>query len=163
MPEVSSTAKAPMLSGIIGTTLGIAGVLGPIIGGAITDHSKGFPKWIFLLNVPAGGVIIALLFLVLPRNVYGFPPRVSWRTFDFIGSILGLGATVMLVFALEQGGAQVFPWRSATIIGTLTASGICAIGALIWSWYLSTKPEWAVKPLFPARLFTKRVMCVGIM
>ena len=155
-------ARLSMTSALIGVSLGLSGILGPIIGGAITTHSDGFPKWVFLLNVPVAGVVVIALLLAWPRKVAGFPPLVSWRTMDFGGAVLLLGATIMFVFALEQGGAQVYPWDSPTIIGTLTASGVCAIALVVWSWYLAVKYKGAVKPLMPARLFTHRVMCVGI-
>ncbi|KAI9727331.1 MAG: hypothetical protein M1828_006950 [Chrysothrix sp. TS-e1954] len=162
LPEVMPPSMLAATSGLIGASLGLAGILGPLIGGGITTHSEGFPKWVFLLNVPAAGVVIIALLLAWPRNVAGFPPRVSWRTMDFVGAALLLGTTVMFVFALEQGGAQVFAWDSPTIIGTLTASGFCGIALILWSWYLAKKPDMIIKPLLPARLFTHRVMCTGI-
>jgi MFS family permease len=47
-PEITPPNLFPIVAGIIGAVLAIAGVLGPILGGVITHESTW--RWIFLLK-----------------------------------------------------------------------------------------------------------------
>ena len=55
-----------------GLASGIAAVVGPLLGGFITDHFAW--NWIFLLNVPVGLVVLAIV-LSLIVAMFLRPPR----------------------------------------------------------------------------------------
>ncbi|KAF8428212.1 hypothetical protein EV426DRAFT_631497 [Tirmania nivea] len=101
----------------------LSSVLGPVVGGAITDEAHW--RWVFWINV------------------YQAVSRI-----DIGGTVLSLVFSILLVFALEEGGVD-FSWSSATIIATLTVSVVCFIPFVLWE-------EWV--PIFPMRLSKHRVI-----
>src|ERR1700729_3503928 len=63
-----------MIVGIYGGLAGLAGAMGPIIGGAVT---QGFDwHWIFWINVPIGAVVLPLTMRLLPDS-HGAPGRLD--------------------------------------------------------------------------------------
>lgn len=47
-------ARRPVYMGLFGTTFGIANVVGPLMGGALTDYLSW--RWCFYINLPIGAV-----------------------------------------------------------------------------------------------------------
>lgn len=112
---------------------------------------------------PGGALAIALLAFSIPFSFpYGssnnfFHSIVSgkaWRRVDFVGAFLSLAASVLIIFALEQGGV-VYPWDSAAIVTTLVLSGILWLGFITWERQLS-KGNGVCEPIFPWRLVHDR-------
>ena len=77
----------------MGSSLGFA--LGPVVGGILTDLLSW--HWIFLINVPLGLIIIALLLKVLPADE-GY----NGNKIDITGAALLLAAIIFGVLALER-------------------------------------------------------------
>ncbi|VCU70432.1 putative transport protein HsrA [Pigmentiphaga humi] len=73
----------------------VAPVLGPPLGGFITEHFGW--RWIFYLNVPLGVIGLAAAWMIIPGVAE--PAR---RRFDLRGFLLCGTATFSLLFALEQ-------------------------------------------------------------
>ena len=61
--------KRPAYSGNFGVVFGLSSVLGPLLGGALTQHLSW--RWCFLINLPTGAVaVVALLFILkLPSSL----------------------------------------------------------------------------------------------
>ncbi|KAJ6151369.1 hypothetical protein N7470_007963 [Penicillium chermesinum] len=89
--------KRPMYNGIFGSTYGISSIIGPLIGGLFTSHVTW--RWCFYINLPIGGVVIAILviFLQLPPIIKS---ESDCKTFiqhmDPLGIISFLPATLKL-------------------------------------------------------------------
>ncbi|PYH88111.1 MFS general substrate transporter [Aspergillus ellipticus CBS 707.79] len=140
-------------------------VLGPLFGGAITQHTTW--RWVFLLNVPPAVIAGIVLVIVLPNRFphHNTPPtsklsilqgtkRVLRRA-DILGSLLLLAATLLLVTALEEADEE-YSWKSAFTIALLTISGILWIMFFLWE-RLVTLREGLVEPVFPWRFMKNRV------
>ncbi|WP_187270702.1 MFS transporter [Lacisediminihabitans profunda] len=73
--------------GMFSSIFPIGGVIGPALGGIIVTFTSW--RWIFLVNVPIGVVLIVLGVIFFPKNVPGERQR-----FDLIG-IIALGAAII--------------------------------------------------------------------
>ncbi|KAI0148009.1 MFS general substrate transporter [Hypoxylon sp. NC0597] len=107
--------KRPMFQGIFGTVFGVSSVMGPLVGGAFTDHVTW--RWCFYINLPVGAVaVICLLIVKLPSR----PPQPAkfWEHFirlDPLGTFFFVPSIICLLLALQWGGST-YSWSSWRII-----------------------------------------------
>lgn len=78
----------------------------------------------------------------------------SLRRVDFIGTLLLVGANLLLVTALLEASTD-YTWSSAVTIALLTLSAILWVCFVVWE-YFATKETWAMEPVFPFRFITNR-------
>ncbi|KAJ4147766.1 hypothetical protein LMH87_002272 [Akanthomyces muscarius] len=160
--EVGPSHRPSLIGAMIGATLTIAFVLGPIIGGVVVQFSDW--RWLFNINIPFG--LVAMLAIT---NFW--PPEkaahmLSWQAFtsiDFIGSVTLLCSSGLLVFAIQQAGSQIYAWSSPEIIITLTISAICWMLFVLWQILLELKMYGGIQPIFPIRLMRRRVYFAGLL
>ena len=167
IPEITPRKHFATMSAATGVVFAISSVLGPVLGGVISQESSW--RWIFLLNVPCGVVALIILLLTWPSppnpypNLYA-PLRALVHHVDFFGTFLLLSASVLLVFALEQAGAAEYAWDSPAIISTLTISGACFLGLFAWITFLSFMGgKVPINPILPARLLTNRILISAVL
>jgi EmrB/QacA subfamily drug resistance transporter len=133
--------------GIITSTFGLASVVGPSLGGFMTD-SLGW-RSVFYVNLPIGILAIAVLLFTLPANL---SPRASQVRIDWAGAAtITLGISALLL-AVEWGG-DAMPWTSPTILGLLIFSG-----ALLAAFVVIERR--APEPLMPLDLSKLRPMAI---
>jgi MFS family permease len=87
--------------GLIVAVFGLATIIGPILGGWITDN-WGW-RWVFYVNMPVGAIAILTAGLVLPRLV-----RRTQHTIDYLGAITLIAWSVPLL-PLSPGLAHNMP------------------------------------------------------
>jgi EmrB/QacA subfamily drug resistance transporter len=87
-------AQRGRMLGLIGAVFGIAFLVGPLLGGVLLEWSW---RWLFVINVPIGAVLIALGLRHLPQTR---APRPA--AFDFLGAALLSLALAALDFGLSQ-------------------------------------------------------------
>ncbi len=113
--------------GLMGLTMIVAPILGPTLGGFITDNFSW--RWIFFMNVPVG----VMAFWLVGRMVQD-PPHAKAQglvSIDFIGLsliVLGLGA---LQIMLDKGQQEDWFASNFIIFFALTAAS-CITAAVIW-------------------------------
>ncbi|KAH7157524.1 major facilitator superfamily domain-containing protein, partial [Dactylonectria estremocensis] len=160
--EVGPSHRPSLIGAMVGATLAVAFMLGPIIGGAISQLSDW--RWLFNINVPFGLVTILCITNLWPQE--DVAPFFSWKAFtsiDFIGSATLLTSSGFLVFAVQQAGSQTFEWNSPEIISALAISGVSSAVFVWWEILLETKQYRRIEPIFPIRLMLRRVYSAGLL
>ncbi|KAI0100350.1 major facilitator superfamily domain-containing protein [Nemania sp. FL0031] len=108
--------KRPMFQGLFGTIFGLASVLGPLVGGALTDAATW--RWCFYINLPIGAVAVICLVFILKPSRYPHPPVPVWehiRRLDPLGTFFFIPSIVTLLVALQWGGST-YAWSNWRII-----------------------------------------------
>lgn len=99
---------------------------------------------------PAVAVAFAILFFSIPNiNQVRFD-RENLRRIDIGGGFLSVAWSILVVFALQEGGAA-YPWKHGIILGTLI-SGIFALFLFAgYEWFIARTSK-IIEPIFPLRL-----------
>lgn len=145
--RVRSIYMAPM-----GALFGVSSVLGPLLGGWLTDSVSW--HWVFFINLPLAIAawigVWALMRLPKPEG----KPNIDWLGL----SLLDAGAVAIVLWASWAG--QQFHWVSWESASLLGAAAVC--WALLWP-----VEKRAVEPILPVSLLFNRtfVVCtlVGIL
>ncbi|UKZ75549.1 hypothetical protein TrVFT333_003236 [Trichoderma virens FT-333] len=145
--DLFSMRKRGMYFGILGMVWALASAIGPILGGVFT--SKVSWRWCFYINLPLGGIGLLILIFVLKLHNPRTPIKQGLAAIDWVGNVLIIGGTLMLLFGLEFGGVQ-FPWKSAAVI-CLIVFGFITIA--LFGIYENRVAKF---PVMPTRLFRGR-------
>ncbi|KAJ7224091.1 MFS general substrate transporter [Mycena pura] len=130
LSDIVSLRDRGKYSSVIGGCWGVANVIGPLVGGILSD--KATWRWCFWINLPTGGIAgIMLLFLNLnPVKKLTFAEFL--QKFDFLGvSLLICGTGMFLAgFSIASDNG----WNDRTTIGLVIAGPvILALAAVVES------------------------------
>ncbi|OJJ06466.1 hypothetical protein ASPVEDRAFT_200448 [Aspergillus versicolor CBS 583.65] len=122
---------------LIGMVMGISQfglVIGPLIGGVLTQYSTW--RWCFYINLPVGALVgLLLLFVRIPDETRKpeakVVARVMHKELDLVGFALFAPAAIMLLLALQYGGNQ-YSWNSSQVIGLLVGSVVTFVVFVLW-------------------------------
>ncbi|GAA1031618.1 hypothetical protein GCM10009565_72820 [Amycolatopsis albidoflavus] len=138
---------------VFGPVLGLGGVLGPVLGGALVDWDLFGLGWrlVFLVNVPVGLAAWALAWRLVPRGEGTRTVRV-----DVVGAVLVAAASALLVLPLNEGQSSGWPlwtWLS------LSAAALGYAGFALWQRRTVRRGR---APLVTPSLFGKSAFTVGL-
>jgi MFS family permease len=150
--------ERPMYIGMTGLVWGLGTALGPIVGGAFADSSAGW-RWAFYINLVIGGLWAPVYIFLLPAS----KPRPSdssielWKTLDWVGVVLSIGAFVTGTVAIAFGGI-IYPWCSGQVISLFVISGLLFIAFGVQQ----TKAWFTTKELrlFPVQFVLNKDLCI---
>ncbi|HUG05407.1 MAG TPA: MDR family MFS transporter [Candidatus Limnocylindria bacterium] len=107
------------IQGIFGGIFGVASVLGPTIGGYLTDN-VGW-RWVFYVNIPVGILALAVVFVTMSRTRHS----ASWRDIDFLGA--GLLAATLVPLLVGFSIMRDHALGSPEVVGLLGFGAVMAV------------------------------------
>jgi EmrB/QacA subfamily drug resistance transporter len=144
--DVFPPAERGRWMGLMTGVFAAASVLGPLIGGTLTDHVDW--RWVFYVNLPLGGVSLLFVFFGMPSIRPEKKPNIDYR-----GLVLLSATTVPMLLAFSWAGDR-YAWISPEVIGFLAWAAI----ALCLFTYFELRTE---EPLLPMQLFKIRAFTVS--
>ena len=140
-------AERGKYQGLITAVFGLSAIVGPILGGFITDNLSW--HWIFYINLPLGIPVILLFIRFFPR----VRPSGLKHQLDLPGLAVLILAVVPLMLGLSWGGVQ-YAWASPQVIGALAMSAIMVVLFVVVE-------SRAAEPIMPLGIFRNRVVTVS--
>ena len=107
--------------GLLGGVFGLSSVIGPTLGGVVTDHLSW--HWIFFINLPLGVPVIGLFMAFFPQS----HPSGGRQHLDYLGIATLMLTVIPLLLAFSWGGVQ-YEWDSGQVLGLLAFSALAAAG-----------------------------------
>jgi len=144
--DVFPPAQRAKFIGVLMSVFGVATIIGPLLGGWITDNFSW--RWVFYVNLPVGIVAIAFCLVALPGHVTLRKHRV-----DYEGSALLVTAAVPLLLGFSWAGTT-FAWMSWQVIGAWVFSAVAWVAFVLWEFR-------AREPVINPHLFTNRIFTVS--
>ncbi|HEY6412014.1 MAG TPA: MDR family MFS transporter [Ktedonobacteraceae bacterium] len=117
--DIFPPAERGKWQGLIVAVFGLASIIGPTLGGWITDN-WGW-RWVFYVNMPVGVIAILTAGLVMPKLVIH-----RQHIIDYLGVVTLIAGTVPLLLAFSWAGTQ-YPWGSWQVIGAFLFSAVMLI------------------------------------
>jgi EmrB/QacA subfamily drug resistance transporter len=141
--------------GLFGAVFGLSFIVGPFIGGWITDNISW--HWVFYVNVPFGIASLVVLATVLPS---AGRRHASIRDLDYLGIVLFTAGVVPFMLGLTNKGeanssGQLPNWTDPNV------GGLIAIGVVILAVFLFAESR-AKEPIIPLDLFRERDYAVSM-
>jgi EmrB/QacA subfamily drug resistance transporter len=132
------------MQGYFSSVWGVASLVGPLIGGVLTDRISW--RWVFYVNIPVGLLAAAAIAIGLRDEV-----RIRARTaFDVVGMTVFVAAiSSFLVGLVEAGGSE--PWMRPVGLSLLVLSGALLVAFVVIE-------RRAVEPVIPLRLFQNPIV-----
>jgi EmrB/QacA subfamily drug resistance transporter len=114
--DIFPPAERGKWQGLFVAVFGLASIVGPLLGGTITDH-WGW-RWVFYVNMPVGAVGLVAAGLTLPNNVKRIMHRI-----DYLGASLLVVWAVSLLLGFSLGGTEL-AWNSWQIISFFVVAAV---------------------------------------
>ena len=164
LAHITHPRQRPMCTGLLAAAFGIAAVIGPLVGGALTSHVTW--RWVFWINIPCGVLSIIIITLGLwvptPSAAKGKSKLEHLRGLDPLGTVLFAGSIISLLIALQWGGTT-YPWSDGRIVALLVVFGVLFVAFVGAQFYLkehATVPPRVVRQRSIAAGFVFS-LCVG--
>ena len=145
LADVFPPAQRAKMSGLFGAVFGLSSVIGPTLGGYLTD-GPGW-RWVFYVNVPLG---IAAIILVVTQLPY-VRSSARLRDIDWTGTGLLFAGLTPLLIALSM--TRDHAWISVQVLGLMVLS----TAMLVAFYFVERKVE---HPVVPFHLFRLNVFAV---
>src|SRR5688500_10227633 len=141
--DIFTLQERAKMQGLFSGVWGVSSVLGPLLGGFITDQLSW--RWVFFVNIPVG-IAAALIigFALIEQKREGRP------SIDYAGAgLLTAGVTILLLVLSAE---QLFTARNAALT---------AIILVLFALFVFVERR-AADPVVPFALFRNRVVAVAI-
>jgi EmrB/QacA subfamily drug resistance transporter len=146
--ELFGLERRARMQGYISSVWGVASLLGPWVGGLLTDLVSW--RWVFFINVPIGAVAMA----VLATALRGMPGPARRPVVDWTGvTLFAAGASAIMLGIVEagRGGA----WSRIDVVALL------ALGGLVLVAFVAVERR-VGEPIVPPHLFKTRMVVAAV-
>lgn len=146
--DIFTLDERARMQGFFSGVWGLSSVIGPIVGGFITDQLSW--RWVFYINLPVGLAAALIIGLALKE-----PKRTQRPSIDYAGAGLLTVAITLMMLVLVEGG---------TSLASLTAPHnlLFSIGSIVlfaaFVWVERRAPD----PIIPFKMFRNRVVTVSV-
>jgi EmrB/QacA subfamily drug resistance transporter len=153
--DLFTPAERGKYQGLFGAVFGIAFIVGPLVGGFLTENIAW--NWIFYVNIPVGLVSLYFIWRLLPT----VKTKAATRNFDILGGVIFTIATAFLLVGLTEKGQTdsathaLYNWTDPVVGGFIL---IAAIGIALFIWAESRAKE----PIVPLNLFRNRTYAASM-
>src|SRR5215471_2698788 len=137
--------------GVTGGVWGISAIIGPTLGGWITQNTSW--RWVFYVNLPIGIAALLVLIFLMPV-LRGKAKEVS---IDYAGAALLVLGTVPLLLGFTWAGSQ-YDWLSPQIIGLFAGAFVALTAFVIYEARLERRGG---QPILEPGLFKNSVFTVS--
>ncbi|MBE3026873.1 MFS transporter [Janthinobacterium sp. BJB303] len=144
--DIVPPAERGKRQGMVPIVYAVTSVLGPVLGGVITDALSW--HWIFYVNLPVG----AAAFVIIARAMRK-PARTHAHKIDYLGSALLTGAVTAALLVLALGGTE-WPWDALAI-------KVCGGVAVLLGAWLAFHVGRVDEPVLPPELFENRTFNIA--
>ncbi|MEV0323674.1 MFS transporter [Streptomyces sp. NPDC050658] len=138
---------------VYGLVVGLAGVFGQVIGGALISVDVAGLDWrtIFLINLPVGVIALALTPRLIPES-----RSPEGGSLDLAGALLSTVTLVAVVYSLIQGQEEDWPLWSWLLLAASLPLGAAFVA------HQRRRTRQGLSPLIDLAIFSSRTFSVGL-
>src|SRR5216684_705415 len=140
--------------GATGAVFGVSSILGPTVGGWITDNASW--RWVFYVNLPIGIVALLVLIFLMPPLRGKNTGKVS---IDYLGAFFLIAGTVPLMLGFTWAGSQ-YAWLSWQIISLFA---VAIVFLVLFILYEARLERQNAQPIIDPSLFKNRIFSVSVL
>jgi EmrB/QacA subfamily drug resistance transporter len=146
--ELFGLERRARMQGYISSVWGVASLLGPWVGGMLTDHVSW--RWVFYINLPIGAIAMVVIAIALT----GMPRPLRRPVVDWAGvALFAAGVSAILLGIVEAG--RVGSWSGLDVLALL------ALGGSVLVAFVAVERR-ATEPIVPPRLFKTRMIVAAV-
>ena len=145
--DIFAPSERGKYQGFFGAIFGVSSLVGPAIGGLITENFGW--QWIFYVNIPIGAIVLVIIWRTLPT----VRDPGAKRTIDYLGAAFFVAALVPILVGLTN--KQFGEWTDPEV-GGLIALGLGLAAGFIWA------ESRAREPILPLKLFRIRAFSASV-
>jgi EmrB/QacA subfamily drug resistance transporter len=145
--DIFAPSERGKYQGFFGAVFGLSFLIGPAIGGLITDNFGW--QWIFFVNLPLGAIALFIIWRTLPSvRSHGADTEI-----DYLGAALLVAGLVPILIGLTN--KQFGDWTDPDVAG-LVALGLLFVGLFVLA------EARAKEPILPLGLFRIRAFTASV-
>ncbi|KAK8846517.1 hypothetical protein IAR55_005603 [Kwoniella newhampshirensis] len=152
LAEITSLHNRALYFALFGICFAVASVIGPLVGGAFSDHVTW--RWCFYINLPFGGIAMTCLVLFQPSvpplgraaTYQGYDKHMFLQVLqlDWVGMILSLAWAVCIILGLQWGGVT-RKWNDAGVIVCLVLAFVLVPVFCVYEYWIGERAFFRIR------------------
>ena len=145
--DIYTLRERARMQGVFSSVWGLASIIGPLLGGFITDQWSW--RWVFYINLPIGLAAAVIMGVALREPRLHERPRI-----DYAGAVALTASVTMLMLALVEAGtlSELLRLRNVLLVA----------GSLVLGLVFIRIERSAAEPIVPLGMFRNRVVSVAV-